>query len=41
MGMIKAAVGMGAASIVLWAIAIGAYFMRSNVGSHSPNAPTA
>jgi len=40
MGMIKAALGMGAASVVMWVIALGAYFMRSNVGSHSADAPT-
>lgn len=40
MGMIKAALGMGAASIVLWVIALGAFFMRRNVGSHSSESPT-
>lgn len=40
MAQIQAALGMGAASIVLWVIALGAYFMRRNVGSHNDKAPT-
>ena len=34
MGMINAALGLGAASMVLWVFAIGAYFFRSKVGTH-------
>lgn len=34
MGMINAALGLGAASMVMWVLAIGAYFFRSKVGTH-------
>ena len=34
MGMINAALGLAAASMVLWVLAIAAYFFRSKVGTH-------
>jgi len=34
MGIINAALGLAAASMVLWVLAIAAYFFRSKVGTH-------